>query len=100
MAIGSQTQVEETTIADVHAAFRSGSLTCRQLVEAYIARIEAYDRAGPRINSVITVAPNALDEADRLDAELARTGDLVGPLHGIPILVKDQIETAGIATTF
>ena len=93
-------QIEEATIADIHAAYQAGSLTCRQLVEAYLARIEAYDRSGPNINSVITVAPNALEEADRLDAEFARTGELSGPLHGIPIAVKDQVETQGITTTF
>lgn len=93
-------QFEEATIDGIHAAFRDGSLTCRRLVEGYIARIEAYDRSGPAINSIITVNERALEEADRLDAELARTGTLTGPLHGIPIVVKDQVETAGIMTTF
>lgn len=93
-------QVEETTIADVHRAFREGSLTCRALVEAYLARIAAYDKNGPELNAIITINEHALDEADRLDQEFARTGKLTGPLHGVPVVVKDQAETAGITTTF
>jgi amidase len=98
--MGSDFQVEETTIGDIHAAYRAGSLTCRELVEAYLARIDAYDKSGPTINSIVTVNPRALDEADRLDAELSRVGDLGGPLHGIPVVVKDQVETKDLQTTF
>ncbi len=98
--MGTKFEVEEATIGSIHAAYRDGSLTCRQLVETYIARIEAYDKAGPALNSIVTVNPRALGEADRLDAELASAGKLSGPLHGIPVLVKDQVETAGIVTTF
>ena len=58
----------EATIEDIHAAYAAGRLTARQLVQMYIDRIEAYDRGGPRINSIITVNPAALEEADRLDA--------------------------------
>ena len=93
-------QIEEATIGDIHAAYRDGSLTCRQLVESYMARIDAYDRSGPTINSIVTVNPRALEEAEDLDAEFARTGELSGPLHGIPVVVKDQVETKGIMTTF
>jgi amidase len=92
--------VEEATIASIHKAFLDGSLTCRALVEAYLRRIDAYDRNGPALNSIVTVNPGVLAEADRLDAQLAETKALVGPLHGIPVLVKDQVETAGIMTTF
>jgi amidase len=82
----------------LRAALRSGRLTTRQLVQSYLDRINAYDKQGPNINSVITINPNALAEADRLDAAF-RTSGLVGPLHGIAILVKDEIDTAGMPTT-
>jgi amidase len=95
---GAPFQIMETTIDDVHAAFKSGKLTARQLVQGYLDRISAYDKQGPNINSVITLNPNALAEADNLDATFKRSG-LVGPLHGIPVLVKDEIDTAGMPTT-
>jgi Asp-tRNA(Asn)/Glu-tRNA(Gln) amidotransferase A subunit family amidase len=91
-------QIVEASIDDIHTAFRSGRLTARQLVQSYLDRINAYDRQGPNINSVITTNPNALAEADRLDAAF-RTSGLIGPLHGIAILVKDEIDTAGMPTT-
>jgi len=91
-------QVVEASIADIHAAYKSGALTVRQLTQAYLDRIEAYDKNGPKINSVISVNPRALEEADRLDAAY-KSGGPVGPLHGIPILVKDEIDTQGMATT-
>src|SRR6516165_9557831 len=90
--------VMETSIDDIHAAFKSGRLTTRRLVQDYLDRINAYDKQGPTINAIITLNPHALDEADRLDTAYAKSG-LVGPLHGIPILVKDEIDTAGMPTT-
>ena len=91
-------EIVEATIDDIHTAMRAGKLTARQLVQGYLDRINAFDKQGPNINSVITLNPNALAEADRLDAAL-RTSGLVGPLHGIAILVKDEIDTAGMPTT-
>jgi amidase len=91
-------QVVETSIEQIHAAYKSGALTARQLTQAYLDRIEAYDKNGPNINSVISVNPRALEEADRLDAAYRSSG-FVGPMHGIPILVKDEIDTSGMATT-
>ena len=91
-------QLAEATIDDIHMAMRSGRLSARQLVQGYLDRIDAYDKQGPNINSIITINPNALAEADRLDAVFRASG-LVGPLHGIPILVKDEIDTAGMPTT-
>jgi hypothetical protein len=91
-------QIVEATIDDIHMAFRSGRLTARQLVQAYLDRINAYDKQGPNINSIITINPNALAEADRLDATF-RTSGLIGPMHGIAVLVKDEIDTAGMPTT-
>jgi amidase len=91
-------QIVETTIDEVHAAYKSGKLTARQLVQGYLDRINAYDKQGPRINSIITLNPRALEEADKLDAQYKNSG-FAGPLHGIPILVKDEIDTAGMPTT-
>jgi amidase len=91
-------QIVETTIDDIHAAFKSGKLTARGLVQAYLDRIAAYDKQGPSINSIITLNDRALEDADRLDAAYRASG-LTGPLHGIPILVKDEIDTAGMPTT-
>jgi amidase len=88
----------ETTIADVHAAYQSGQLTCRELVQIYLDRIDAYDQRGPAINAVITINQQALKEAGNLDAAFMTTG-FVGPLHGIPIVVKDQADCAGMPTT-
>ena len=65
-----------------------------------MARIEAYDKSGPELNSILTVNPRALEEAEDLDRSFERNGEFVGPLHGVPVLVKDQAETAGIRTTF
>ena len=93
-------RLQEATIDDIHRAFRSGELTCRGLVEMYLARIEAYDRNGPELNSILTVNPNVLGEADEMDHHFEQNGEFLGPLHGIPVLVKDQAETAGIRTTF
>jgi amidase len=92
--------VVETTIGDIHRGYRNGRVTCRQLVQAYIDRIEAYDRRGPALNAVVTVNSNALADAAALDARAARSTTLSGPLHGIPVIVKDQIETQGIPTSF
>src|SRR5689334_11483268 len=80
-------QIVEATIDDIHAAYKSGRLTARQLVQGYLDRIAAYDKAGPTINSVITVNPRALEEADKLDAAFKASG-FVGPMHGIPVVVK------------
>ncbi|MCG8468435.1 MAG: amidase [Gemmatimonadetes bacterium] len=92
-------ELEEATIADVHTAMRAGDLTCRTLVERYLARIEAYDQQGPRLNAVQTINSRALETADRLDAALASDG-LAGPLHCIPVLLKDQVETDDMPTTY
>src|ERR1044071_5147890 len=88
----------ETTITDIHNAYRSGQLTAHRLVEMYLERIEAYDKKGPAINAIITINPEALAEADRLDAVFKQSG-FVGPLHGIPLLFKDQGDVKGMPTT-
>jgi amidase len=91
-------QVEETTIAEVHAAMENGRLTSEALVQIYLDRIEAYDKQGPSINSLITVNESALERARELDAQFAESG-FVGPLHGIPIIVKDNYDTYDLPTT-
>lgn len=91
--------VMETTIQEVHRAILSGDLTVRDLVQAYLDRIEAYDRKGPALNSIILVNPQALFEADRLDRFFQETGRLLGPLHGVPVLLKDNVNTDDLATT-
>src|SRR5262249_43099895 len=90
--------VMETTIAEVHSAYKSGQLTARQLVQTYLDRIESYDKNGPAINAIISINSEALKEADRLDAAL-KTSGFVGPLHGIPIIIKDQADAKGMPTT-
>jgi amidase len=84
---------------ELQAAMRSGAITSEWLVRADLARIEALDRAGPKLNSVLTLNPHAVADARRLDAE-RRAGRVRGPLHGVPVLIKDNIESAdGAATT-
>jgi amidase len=91
-------EILETTIETIHAAYNSGELTCRELVQRYLERIQAYDKKGPAINALITVNSKALDQADQLDAAFKKSGP-VGPLHGIPVVVKDQADVAGMPTT-
>jgi Asp-tRNA(Asn)/Glu-tRNA(Gln) amidotransferase A subunit family amidase len=90
--------VHEKSIVDLLAAQRIGTVTSRDLVEKYLARIRAYDQDGPRLNAMIALNPRALEEADALDAE-RRAGRVRSPLHGIPIVVKDNYATAGMPTT-
>ena len=83
----------EATIDDLQARMAAGTLTARELTAAYLARIEDVDKAGPKLNAIIELNPDALTIADRLDAE-RKTGRVRGPLHGIPVLIKDNIATA------
>jgi amidase len=92
--------LDELTIVGYHAAMRRGDLTAAELVHWYLARIQAHNEAGVELHAVVTVNPRARDEATARDASLAANGVLVGPLHGVPVLVKDQAETAGLRTTF
>ncbi|HYU07459.1 MAG TPA: amidase family protein, partial [Thermoplasmata archaeon] len=86
-------QIEEATIAELQAAMAAGSLTARSLVRMYLARIQTLDRGGPHLNSILELNPDAESIAMALDAE-RRRGEVRGPLHGIPIVLKDNIDTA------
>ncbi|MBI2320118.1 MAG: amidase, partial [Betaproteobacteria bacterium] len=88
----------ETTIGDIHEAYKSGHITARQLVRIYLDRIDAYEKKGPAINAIISLNERALEDAERLDAAFKTTG-FVGPLHGIPVIMKDQGDVKGMRTT-
>jgi amidase len=90
-------EVTEATIAEAHAAMRAGKLTSRQMVEEYLLRIRTYDQP-TRLNAIVLVNPSALAEADKLDQEFKRTGKM-RPLHGIPVIVKDNYDTYDLQTT-
>jgi len=85
--------IHEATILELQAAFADGQLTAARLTRHFLERIEAYDRSGPRLNAVLEVNPEALEIAEALDRERASAGSR-GPLHGIPVLLKDNIATA------
>jgi len=90
--------VVEKSIPELQAAMQAGTVTSRDLVTQYLARIQAYDQMGPALNAFIYLNPRALDDAAALDAE-RRAGRVRGPLHGIPIVVKDNYATAGMPMT-
>jgi amidase len=99
---GAQTQTKsfallEATIPQLHAALAAGTITSRQLVSMYLARIDAYDKKGPALNAISVVNKNALAEADARDAE-RQAGAGHGLLHGIPIIVKDNYDTSDMQT--
>ena len=85
--------IETASVAELQAAMASGETTSRALVVASLDRIAKIDKAGPRLNAVIELNPDALAIAEALDAERAKQGAR-GPLHGIPVLIKDNIDTA------
>ncbi|MGE5246028.1 MAG: amidase family protein [Betaproteobacteria bacterium] len=90
--------IEEATIAGIEAAFRSHAITCRSLVQQYLRRIDAYDKNGPALNAIIRINPRALEDADDLDRRFAQSGP-VGPMHCIPVIVKDNYETIDMPTS-
>jgi amidase len=97
-ALAQPLELTTASISELNAALDAGRLTSERLVELCLARIEAYDEAGPELNAVITVNPQALDRARALDTERRSSGPR-SPLHGIPIVLKDNLDTADIPTT-
>ena len=92
------TDINELTISGYFAKLASGEITCEALVSAYLGRIEAFDKHGAGLNAVIAVNPRALEAASELDAAYKEHG-LTGPLHGVPVLLKDNCETRDMPTT-
>lgn len=83
--------VREITIAQAQDGFRSGRFSAKELAAVFLERIAKWDKAGPRINSTMALSATALEEADALDGYLKKNRQLKGRLHGIPVLVKDQV---------
>lgn len=98
LAQPSKFHLGEATIADVQAAMKGGRLSCHQLVQLYLDRIFAYDKQGPKLNVIITINPKALATADQLDAKF-KAREVVSPLHCIPVILKDNYNTADMPTT-
>jgi amidase len=90
--------LQEATISDINLAIDSGALSSQQLVQLYLNRISAYDQQGPTLNSLITINPNALQEAAALDSQRSSVVNR-SPLYGIPVIVKDNFNTADLPTT-
>src|SRR3982074_715714 len=88
----------ETSIADIHKAMQAGTLTCHNLVQQYLDRIHAYDQEGPAINSMLYINPASLEQADAFDQDFQRTHKLK-PLGCVPLLLKDNFDTADMPTT-
>src|ERR1700737_2478801 len=82
-------QLKEASISDIHAAMQAGTLTCHGLVQQYLNRIQMYDQQGPKLNAMLYVNPQALQQADAMDQEFKRTGKLKS-LWCIPIILKDN----------
>ncbi len=96
--VNKELYLETATIKSIHDSMFKGELTCRQLVEMYLERIEQYDKKGPKLNSVILINPNVFEIADELDRKFKESG-FVGSLHGIPVLLKDNVDTGDMPTT-
>src|SRR5687768_9369428 len=91
-------EVHEASIADLQRAMADGRATSVQLVNAYLARIAAYEQQGPELNAMIRLNPRARLDAERLDQE-RRAGRVRGPLHGVPVVLKDNYDTYDLPTS-
>ena len=92
--------MEELSIDKAHSAFRADLFTTKELVSHYLDRIQYIDKSGPKLNGILAVSTTAIAEAEALDLHLKETGRFKGPLHGIPVIVKDQAATEGLMTTY
>lgn len=90
--------LKEMTIEKYHQLISEGCLTAKEMVQYYLDRIQRFDQMGPKINAIISVNPEAIQDAEMLDQRFEKEG-FVGPLHGVPLLVKDNVETADMVTT-
>ncbi|HYR44037.1 MAG TPA: amidase family protein, partial [Terriglobia bacterium] len=90
---------EEATVRGTHAALAAGEVTCVQVVRGYLNRIEAYDHRGPALNAIITINPRALETAAEMDRLYAANRSALRPLHCIPVILKDNYDTADMPTT-
>ncbi len=95
----SQFTFEEATVGSVHEAFANGALTCTQLTKRYLERIEAYNLKGPQLRAILTVNPKALEIAAQMDTQYKANPSGMGPLHCIPIVLKDNFDTSDMPTT-
>lgn len=91
--------VEEISIEQLHAAYKTGKTNAVEVVQQHLERIAAYDKQGPLLNSLVTVNAKALQEAAALDVKLKQTGKFVGPLHGVPVIIKDNVDVIGMPMT-
>jgi Asp-tRNA(Asn)/Glu-tRNA(Gln) amidotransferase A subunit family amidase len=100
-AAAQQFQLMETSISEIHRGFKSGKLTCHSLVQQYLDRIRNYDQQGPSLNAMLYVNPNALEQADAMDKDIKRLkrGNQFKPLQCIPVVLKDNFDTADMPTT-
>jgi Asp-tRNA(Asn)/Glu-tRNA(Gln) amidotransferase A subunit family amidase len=92
-------RLQEATIASIHGAFAAGQLTCRQLARLYLDRIGAYDQRGPTLRAIISVNPNVMETAAELDRKYRESRSSIGSLHCIPVILKDNFDTADMPTT-
>jgi Asp-tRNA(Asn)/Glu-tRNA(Gln) amidotransferase A subunit family amidase len=92
-------QLQETTISEIHAAYAAGTLSAEELTWRYLDRIARVDDRGPSLHAVLTTNARAMKRARELDEAYARTGTFVGPMHGIPVLLKDNLDTSDLPTT-
>ena len=101
-AAGQQFQLMEASINEIHRGLQRGELTCHSLVQQYLDRIKAYDQQGPALNAMLYLNPNLLEQADAMDEQLKRDtklGAQLKPLQCIPVVLKDNFDTADMPTT-